>query len=228
MDALTLSRALPRPDASGAEADWGRTRPTSPKLLRVTSPATGDEALMLRYAAGEARAFESLYERHRGPLWRFLSRQLRDDSVTADVFQEAWSRVIAHRQSYEPRARFATWLYRIAHHCCVDHWRRIGRRQQRELPDGDDVIAAIADEATPAPDRWAENAQAAEALSAALAELPEAQREVFLLYAEAGLDLAAIGEATGVGTETAKSRLRYAVARLGRALARGPAEGGTS
>ena len=225
VDVLSPAAAMPGGDEVTSAPARGRTSTASPKLVRVMTEATGDEALMLRYAAGDAHAFESLYERHRGPLWRFLSRQLRDDAATADVFQEAWTRVISHRLSYEPRAKFSTWLYRIAHHCCVDHWRRTGRRKQRELADGDDLIATLADDASPAPDGLAEDEQAAEALGAALAALPEVQREVFLLYAEAGLDLTAIAEATGVGVETAKSRLRYAVAKLKRALSREPAQG---
>ncbi len=91
-----------------------------------------DAQLMLRYAAGDARAFDALYEGHRRALWRFIRRSVPDEAATDDVFQECWSRVIAHRESYRPEARFATWLYRIAHNCCMDHWRRSGRRGARE------------------------------------------------------------------------------------------------
>ena len=73
-----------------------------------------DAQLMLRYAAGDARAFDALYATHRGALWRFIRRSVQDAAATDDVFQECWSRVITHREAYRPEARFATWLYRIA------------------------------------------------------------------------------------------------------------------
>lgn len=172
-----------------------------------------DAQLMLRYARGDARAFDVLYAHHRAGLWRFIRRTVADDVATDDVFQECWSRVIAHRADYRPEARFATWLYRIAHNCCMDHWRRHGRRSTRESADEDAIAGAIADPAAaPLPAAIAD--QSARRLAAALARLPEEQRGAFLLYVEGGLSVAEIGEATGVSAEAAKSRLRYAVAKL--------------
>jgi len=177
-----------------------------------------DAQLMLRYAAGDARAFDALYATHRSALWRFIRRSVQDAAATDDVFQECWSRVITHRESYRPEARFATWLYRIAHNCCMDHWRRSGRRNKREAAD-DEAIEAAADERSAGPLDAALEGEAGERLAAALAQLPQEQRDAFLLYVEGGLSVSEIGEATGVNPETAKSRLRYAVARLKQALA---------
>jgi len=193
-------------------------RGTSTKLVTVSHDSPDDGKLMLQYGAGNAAAFEELYSRHRAPLWRFVLRNLQDEAATADVFQEIWARVIAHRERYTPTARFTTWLYRIAHNCCVDHWRRVGRSTRREHPAGEEVLAGLADDGAPAPDEDAENEEQAAALQAALRELPEAQRAAFLLYVEGGLGLVDIAAATGVGVETAKSRLRYAAARLRDAL----------
>jgi RNA polymerase sigma-70 factor (ECF subfamily) len=176
-----------------------------------------DAQLMLRYAAGDARAFDALYEGHRRALWRFIRRSLPDAAATDDVFQECWSRVIAHRESYRPEARFGTWLYRIAHNCCMDHWRRSGRRSMRESADEEALLAAPGDVATQ-PLEAVLQGEAGERLAAALDRLPQEQRVAFLLYVEGGLSLAEIGEATGVNPETAKSRLRYAVTRLKQAL----------
>lgn len=178
-----------------------------------------DAQLMLRYAGGDARAFDELYAAHRHGLWRFIRRSVQNAAATDDVFQECWSRVIAHRENYRPEARFATWLYRIAHNCCMDHWRKSGRRAMRESAD-DDAVAAAADEANPDPLASALEGEAGERLAAAIEQLPEEQRAAFLLYVEGGLSVAEIGESTGVNPETAKSRLRYAVARLKQALGR--------
>lgn len=176
-----------------------------------------DAQLMLRYAAGDARAFDELYATHQSGLWRFIRRSVRDAAATDDVFQECWSRVITNRERYRPTARFATWLYRIAHNCCMDHWRRSGRRNRRETTD-DDAVAAAGDESAAGPLEAVLEGEAGDRLAAALAHLPEEQRAVFLLYVEGGLSVAEIGEITGVNPETAKSRLRYAVARLKESL----------
>ncbi|MGH8250392.1 MAG: RNA polymerase sigma factor [Steroidobacteraceae bacterium] len=176
-----------------------------------------DAQLMLRYAAGDAGAFDELYARHRSPLWRYIRRSVGDAAATDDVFQECWSNVIASRERYRPAARFATWLYRIAHNCCMDHWRRSGRRARRETAD-DDAVEGAADERSAGPFEALQQAEAGERLVAALGLLPEEQRATFLLYVEGGLSVAEIGEVTGVNPETAKSRLRYAVARLKESL----------
>ena len=191
----------------------------STKLGAVNVEPPDDARLMLRYGAGDAAAFEELYSRHRAPLWRFVLRNLRDEAATADVFQDIWTRVIAHRGRYAASAKFTTWLYRIAHNCCVDHWRRSGRAARRQHPGGEEVLVCVADSDTPTPEDEAQSDERAAALLAALQALPEEQRTAFLMYTEGGLGLAEIAAATGVGAETAKSRLRYAVARLRRAVA---------
>jgi RNA polymerase sigma-70 factor (ECF subfamily) len=177
-----------------------------------------DAQLMLRYAAGDARAFDELYANHRARVWRFIRRSVKDAAATDDVFQECWSRVVAYRESYRPEARFATWLFRIAHNCCMDHWRKSGRRAARETAD-DEAVAITADEASAEPLSKALAGEARERLARALERLPPEQRAAFLLYVEGGLSVAEIAETTGVNAETAKSRLRYAVARLKQALA---------
>jgi len=176
-----------------------------------------DAQLMLRYAAGDARAFDELYERNRAGLWRFIRRLLRDATAADDVFQECWSRVIGSRERYRPTARFTTWLYRIAHNCCVDHWRRSGRRALHEATD-EDAIAVAADPPASGPLATAIAGESRRRLNLALVQLPEEQRVAVLLYVEGGLSVAEIAEQTGAGAETAKSRLRYAVARLKEAL----------
>jgi RNA polymerase sigma-70 factor (ECF subfamily) len=166
-----------------------------------------DEQLMLAYRGGDTAAFEALYARHRSRLFRFVLRSMKSRAAAEELFQEVWIRVIEARSRYQPQARFSTWLYTIAHNLLVDHWRRSGLTtvsiDDMELP-GD----------SPNPARHAEARQTLARFAAALEALPPAQREVFLLHEEAGLSLAEIAAATGANEEAAKSRLRYAMAKL--------------
>ena len=183
-------------------------------------PEVDDGELMLRYASGDMRAFEALYGRHRSALYRYLARHTRDPEVANDIFQEVWSRVISSRSRYEPRAKFSTFLYRIAHNCFIDHCRRAAARQDRATVSNEDfdlekaLPAPMADR----PDARAEHAQTLTRYRSALAALPPEQRDTFLLYEESGLSLEEIGSITGVSMETAKSRLRYALNKLRSAL----------
>jgi RNA polymerase sigma-70 factor (ECF subfamily) len=177
-----------------------------------------DGELMLRYARGDLRAFEVLYERHRGGLYRYLSRHTRNPESANDLFQEVWSKVIASRERYERRAKFQTFLYRIAHNCFVDYCRRSRVRAEVSGDGSEDWQRDLPAPDCEQPDTRAEQAQAAARYKAALAQLPAEQRDVFLLYEESGLSLEEIAVITAVGPETAKSRLRYAVSKLRQAF----------
>jgi len=78
-----------------------------------------DETLMLRYRNGDAGAFGRLYARHKGSLYRYLLRQCGQPTVAEELFQDVWLKLIAARSGYAVQARFATWLYRIAHNRLV-------------------------------------------------------------------------------------------------------------
>lgn len=178
--------------------------------------SASNEELMLAYRAGDARAFELLYTRHKKPLYRYMLRCAGTAAVTEELFQDVWMSVIRARERYEVRAKFTTWLYRLAHNRIVDHYRR---GQTGATPADEDAIESAADEPFREPDNELDRRRLAREIMEQLALLPDAQREVFLLRHEAGLSLDDIAEVTGVDSETAKSRLRYALAKLRRALA---------
>ena len=168
-----------------------------------------DTALMLRYRDGDVVAFEMLYQRHNNALYRYLVRLCHHRDTAEDIFQDVWGKIIKSRQNYRPTAKFSTFLYRVAHNCFIDHIRRNKRHSQivdvepDNQPDPGDQ-----------PEALAERSMAKRRLDAALRELPEEQRDVFLLHEEAGLNLDQIASVTGANRETAKSRLRYAVRKL--------------
>lgn len=178
--------------------------PASAAANDAAAEAT-DEDLMRRYAEGEAAAFEALYARHKDPLFRYLLRGCSDRALAAELFQDVWMRLIQSRERYRPSARFTVWLFTLAHNRLVDHYRRT--RPGGELPE---QVAPAEDE----PDARAQHGQAAQRVHAAIARLPFEQREAILLKEERDLGLDEIAAVTGVGRETVKSRLRYALAKL--------------
>jgi RNA polymerase sigma-70 factor, ECF subfamily len=175
-----------------------------------------DAELMLRYKEGDAAAFALLYAHHKGPLYRYLLRHSRNAGAAADLFQEVWSHLVAARARYEPRAKFATFLFHIAHNCTVDFFRR--DVTQRAANDGDTPLPDPEVPEDQRPDRIAEFVEQQSALLAAVAALPPEQREAFLLHEETGLNIEEIARVTDVPVETAKSRLRYAVRKLKKTL----------
>ena len=184
-----------------------------------------DEALMLAWRDGDVAAFEVLYPRWRGRLYRFIAHQAH--GAADELFQDVWLRVVGARGQYEVTAKFSTWLFRIAHNRLIDHYRSQGRNIVA-LFDGSNDGQDAGPDADPAAEMQApveespaallERKQTAGRILAALETLPAPQREVFLLAEESGMSLAEIAKATGVGPETAKSRLRYALRRLRLAL----------
>ncbi len=169
-----------------------------------------DEQLMLNYADGDSAAFEVLYARYRGPLYRYILRQVSDATTANDLYQGSWEKMIKARHRYPSQAPFRAWLFRIARNHVIDHF----RRQRPEVPLDPESQADPDDPPGEALDRDASRRR----LRAAIAALPQEQRDTLLLKLEAGLGLEEIGTLTGVGRETVKSRLRYAVARLKQVL----------
>jgi RNA polymerase sigma-70 factor (ECF subfamily) len=168
-----------------------------------------DSALMLRYKDGDLAAFETLYRRHNDALYRYLLRLCRHRENADDIFQEVWGKIIKAADRYRPTAKFTTYLYRIAHNCFIDYL----RRNKRHTHSGDfdpDCQPNPGD----LPEMATERTLARERLQAALQDLPDEQRDVFLLHEEAGLTLDEISAVTGSNRETSKSRLRYAMNKL--------------
>ena len=165
-----------------------------------------DEFLMEAYARGDVLAFERLYRRHRGPLYRYIIRLVGDEATANDLYQGCWEKIIRARERYRPSAPFKAWMYRIAHNHVMDHF----RRNRPSEPAAEDRLR----DPGPGPEEKLAKMQQDQSLAEAVSRLPGEQREALLLRLEAGLGLSDIAEVTGVNPETAKSRLRYAVRKL--------------
>lgn len=179
-----------------------------------------DEQLMERYRDGDGGAFDLLYARHKGGLFRYLLRQCGDRGIAEELFQEVWMNLIRARGAYLVRAKFTTYLYCLAHNRLIDHYRLQagGVPVSFNTEDGpalDDVAAGRADN----PALQCEVRQQAQRLLQLVEALPAPQREAFLLQQESDMSVEEIAQATGVSRETAKSRLRYAIVKLRQGMA---------
>ena len=180
-----------------------------------------DEALMQAFARGNMNAFEQLYDRHETGVWRFVFRSVQNNAVTDDLVQELWFAVTRSAASYVPSAKFKTWLFTMARNRVIDHVRTAKNHASidAENEEGESMFSDLAADSRLGPLRQVSSREQAKALLDAIEQLPEDQREAFLLQAEGDMSVEDIAVAIGVTFETAKSRLRYARNKLKTLLA---------
>lgn len=184
--------------------------------------APDDAALLRAYAAGDAQAFARLYDRYDRASFTFIRRLLgpAHREAAEDLHQEAWIAVSRNAAGFDAaRSSFATWLFTIARNRTFDHF----RRQKVAVVAGgvagsEDAVMLVADPG-PSPLEAVQSRELAQEIVDAVEALPLEQRGTFVLFADGGLSLEEIADVTGVAMETAKSRLRYARAKLRQALA---------
>ena len=167
---------------------------------------TSDEELIRRYAEGDLDAFSVLYSRHKGGLYRYLLRQIKEQSTTEDVFQEVWSAVIRAANEYQAKAKFSTWLYTLARNKVID--------RARHLKVVDSFAQQHSEEAFEDAEQFVQRHQQKLALKKCLGKLPAVQLDCFLLKEEANLSITEIAKVVEANSEAAKSRIRYAYKNL--------------
>jgi len=187
-----------------------------------------DVALLGRFSRGETDAMERLVHRHGSSVYAFVRRFMGDAPVADDVYQEVWLKVIRYADRFEGRSRFTTWLFQITRNCCMDH-RRSTRRHKDGVslerdgalsPEGQDGVPLrdqVADRGPSTAERVSGDEERA-ALEQAIASLPEEQREVLLLREKTELTFEEIASIAGLSPNTVKSRMRYALLNLRKAL----------
>ena len=181
--------------------------------------AEEDADLLRAHGAGDPHAFARLYDRYDRACFHLVRRLLGAAHAEAaeDLCQETWIAVSRNAASFDPaKASFAAWLFTIARHKTFDHFRR---QRVAVLATAGDEAAAMVPDPQPSPLEQVQSRQRAEEIVAAVEALPLEQRGVFVMFADGGLSLEEIAQVTGVAVETAKSRLRYARAKLRQSLA---------
>ncbi len=178
-----------------------------------------DRGLARKARRGDRGALGRLYERHRERLLGFLTRTLGDRQSAEDVFQEVWIKVLNGIGNYRPGpATFRAWLFRIAGNAAIDRRRREGHAPLLELdaPTGDSEqtrIDTLRSE-MPGPERVGASKLFGERLDAALARLPERQRNAVLLRHQQGLTYPELAAALAAPEGTAKTLVHRGVRTL--------------
>ena len=190
-------------EASGTQASLE----SAAEPVYQSQPNDADDALMLRYRQGDMAAFERLYERHKGPIYRFFLRQLSPAQAN-DGFQETWTKLISSVDRFEPRGAFQAYLFKLAHNVLMDHH----RSDMRTVVQGGQVDDVV-EEGSDVTEQVSELELRA-LLHAEITNLPINQRTVWLIKQETQMNLSEIAELTGATVEGVKSRLRYANEKL--------------
>ena len=180
-----------------------------------------DELLIDRYNRGETKALNDLVERYRRPLYSFLWRMTGSGSESDEIFQNTWLRVINKAHGFR-QERFKGWVFKIAHNLVIDWSRR--QRKQVSLDavcgssEGDQTLGDRLADDGPRPDSQANSEDIRKAIELALAQLPDDQREVFVLRMNADVPFKEIAEIQGVSLNTALARMQYALSKMRKLL----------
>jgi RNA polymerase sigma-70 factor (ECF subfamily) len=165
----------------------------------------GIESLMARYQQGDFSAATALVSQLSPQLHRFFRVQFVSRRHADDLLQETWLRIHEVRHTYRPGQPVLPWLYAIARHIRVDHYRKAQRTEIREqsLDENPEIPQPAVGEAANTPD-----------LEAILATLPESQREVIAMLKVAGMSLEEVARATSSSVGSVKQKAHRAYERL--------------
>lgn len=170
------------------------------------SAELSDEDIVARVSAGEIESFELIMRRYNRRLFRAVHAILKNDSEVEDVIQEAYVSAFAHLTDFSGRARFSTWLTRIAVHEAFGRLRKRRRAESFDAGNEDEATTA----AMPSPEKHASDGELRQLLEQVVDGLPEAFRTVFVLRAVEQLSVAETSELLGIPEDTVKTRLHRA------------------
>jgi RNA polymerase sigma-70 factor, ECF subfamily len=191
------------------------------KDMEAVAALDRDAELMLRVREGDDTSFGLLLERHRGPVVHFLYRMVQNPSVSEELAQEVFLRVYRSRATYEPTAKFTTWLFRIATHLALN-WVRDGKKEkgQESLDEQvvDGVDRQVPDRKPTVEQEMLHQARMSE-VRQAIDALPAKQRAAVLMHKYEELEYAHIARALNCSESAVKSLLFRAYESLRSRLA---------
>ena len=176
-----------------------------------------DSELIKAFKEGDPGALDELIGRHKERLYAYLLRLSRDRDAADDLLQEVFIKVIKKLGSYGEREKFSAWLFTVAHHAVMDHFRSGARRREESLDAAGEDSAPRADTLAsrePGPDELLDMAERAAVLQAAFDRLSADQRELFLMRHYSGLSFKEIADILGVPIGTVLARMSRAMAKV--------------
>jgi RNA polymerase sigma-70 factor (ECF subfamily) len=195
----------------------------TPGLTAAVPSATStlpDSEVVRRVRAGERALFEVLMRRHNQRIYRAARAVVKDETEVEDVMQQAYINAFTHLDQFEERSEFSTWLTRIALNEAFARREKM-RRAESVTTNVDDEGRALMETITssqPDPERQAYAQELRDVLEAAVDELPESYRTVFMLRDIEGLTTSETGVGLGLGDEAVKTRLHRARAMIRRSV----------
>jgi RNA polymerase sigma-70 factor (ECF subfamily) len=187
-----------------------------------------DAELVKAFQGGDTAALDGLITRYKGPLYAYLLRLTGDRDASDDLLQEVFIKVIKKLPAFRERGwsppaaddssgKFSAWLFTVAHHAAMDHFRSGSRRREDSLDAAAAGSLPLSDTLAshePGPDGVLEGVQRAGAVQAAFDRLSHEQREIFLMRHYSGLPFKEIADILGVPIGTVLARMSRAVAKL--------------
>ncbi len=183
-----------------------------------TAASLPDEEVVRRVRAGEQALFEVLMRRYNQRLYRVARSILKDDAEAEDVMQQAYVNAYTHLGQFADRARFSTWLTRIAVYEALARLRRRRKVREVDVKDEADGTGVTLLSEQPSPEQQALTGELRNLLEAAVEALPRPSRSAFVLREVEGLSTAETAECLGVSEDVVKTRLHRARAMLRREL----------
>jgi RNA polymerase sigma-70 factor (ECF subfamily) len=180
-----------------------------------------DAELMLRVKDGDGASFAVLLEKHRSPVFHFLYRMVQNYPVAEELAQEVFLRVYRSRESYEPTAKFTTWLFRIATHLALNSLRdgKNERLQERLDDDSSELPSRQISDRQPSAEQRLVYQVRLDEVRRAVAMLPEKQRAAVLMHKYQEMEYSQIAKVLGCSESAVKSLLFRAYETLRARLA---------
>jgi RNA polymerase sigma-70 factor (ECF subfamily) len=173
-----------------------------------------DDQLLARFVRGDRNALEELFQRYRGLAYRVAHRLLGNEADALDAVQEGFIKALTHLDGFQGRSTFKTWLLRVVSNAALDLGRQRGRREALNLEavTGEQGRQELLVQPDPAHGLYRGDLR--RALDCALAQLPQAQRQTFVLHTDAELSYREVAQTLGISIGTVMSRLYYARQKL--------------
>lgn len=163
---------------------------------------------MREFASGDESSFLLLFERYKERIYRYVKRMCSSDASAEELFQDIWEKLIKNRDKFNTHLKFSSYIFSIAHNRVIDHFRNTSLVTFEQFDDDSATSEWVSIE------DQAYGHEQIKRFKQVFDSLPAPQREIFILHEETSMTMVEIAEAIGTKTETAKSRLRFALVNL--------------